>query len=89
MNFPIMNFLVFQPYAFIVSKKNCLPHFELIEDKAALKVRYPSTIIAIFIWRQSHPHIKSYIVFWSQRPQLNLIAQDIIVQYINYKILAF
>jgi hypothetical protein len=35
-----MNFLDFRPYAFIISKKNCLPLFELIKEEAALKVRY-------------------------------------------------
>jgi hypothetical protein len=35
-----MNFLVFCPFAFIISKKNCLHLVELIKNEAALKVRY-------------------------------------------------
>jgi hypothetical protein len=35
-----MNFLVFRPFAFIISKKICLHLFELIKDEVALKVRY-------------------------------------------------
>jgi hypothetical protein len=34
-----MNFLVFQPDAFIVSKKICIPLSELIKDKTALNVQ--------------------------------------------------
>jgi hypothetical protein len=36
----IMNFLDFWSYAFIISKKISLPLFELIKDKAAMKVWY-------------------------------------------------
>jgi hypothetical protein len=39
-----MNFLVFWPYAFIISKNIRLPLFELIKDKAAFKVRYKVTL---------------------------------------------
>jgi hypothetical protein len=35
-----MNFLDYRPFAFIISKKNCLYLFELFKDEAALKVRY-------------------------------------------------
>jgi hypothetical protein len=35
-----MNFLDFWPYAFIISKNIRLPLFELIKDKATLKVQY-------------------------------------------------
>ena len=35
----ILNFLDFWPYAFIISKKNCLLLFELIKDEATLKVQ--------------------------------------------------
>jgi hypothetical protein len=35
-----MNFLGFHPNAFIISKKVCLPLFELIKDEATLKVWY-------------------------------------------------
>jgi hypothetical protein len=35
-----MNFLVFQPYAFIILKKNRFLLFGLIKDEAALKVWY-------------------------------------------------
>jgi hypothetical protein len=34
-----MNFLIFQPYAFIISKKIHLPLFELIKEEAALKLQ--------------------------------------------------
>jgi hypothetical protein len=36
----IMNFLVFWPFAFIISKKIRICLFELIKNEAALKVRY-------------------------------------------------
>jgi hypothetical protein len=35
-----MNFLIFWPFTFIISKKFRLHLFELIKDEATLKVRY-------------------------------------------------
>jgi hypothetical protein len=44
-----MNFLVFRPYAFIISKKICLHPFELIKVEAALKVWYSlPTVFGVF-----------------------------------------
>jgi hypothetical protein len=45
-----MNFLVFWPFAFIISKKIRLHLFELIKDEAALKVRYVHVVISYFIF---------------------------------------
>jgi hypothetical protein len=39
-----MNFLVFWPFAFIISKKIRLHLFELIKDEAALKLQYPPMV---------------------------------------------
>jgi hypothetical protein len=52
----IMNFLVFRPFAFIISKKNRLHLFELIKDKATLKVRYRGSHLnkSSFLW-QTYP----------------------------------
>jgi hypothetical protein len=51
-----MNFLVFCPFAFIISKNIRLHLFELIKDEAALKVRYSKIHIMVplqFILKQS------------------------------------
>jgi hypothetical protein len=40
-----MNFLIFRPFAFIISKKIRLHLFELIKDEAALKEQY-TTLLA-------------------------------------------
>jgi hypothetical protein len=46
-----MNFLVFWPFAFIISKKIHLHLFELIKDKTALKIWYSYVkVYDLFIW---------------------------------------